>query len=463
MFIGGLIVAMLLGGSAASAYQAALPTPSAAPLTMDLSRDPVLALGRREVGWGTFRAAIAAAIERHPGLLEYAASEDEARAGVRAAREQQLPSADITITSYRVISREFSNDPFNIIERSRPSRRTDALAALNQTLFDFGAGESRVRAASARLRAAAADVESVADRIALDTIAAWYEMYGYRALIDLCEAFRIGLGELRAAVQERIRRGASAEGDIALIDSSIARAETRLAQFRRQLAAAEARYTAYTGLAAPSGIERAPSPSMPFADQAAVEDAAGGTAAVRSADANAASARQDARAANADRLPLVTAGIDAGRYGVFENDGDYDIRGRVTLRQRFGGGAQARADQFDARARAADARAIRTRDEAARDAAIAWTDINALEAQLVALESAYVAARRSRDVLVARFQATRGTLFDVATAENAFFESATAYIQGLTERDAARYTLLSRTGRLLSTLGIAADRLGRGD
>ena len=106
---------------------------------------------------------------------------------------------------------------------------------------------------------------------------------------------------------------------------------------------------------------------------------------------------------------------------------------------------------------------MRTREEAVRDASIAWTDLQALEAQRTALEAAYLAARRSRDVLVARFQATRGTLFEVSSAENTFFDSATAYIQGLTELDAARYVLLSRTGRLLSIIDIATDRLGRGD
>ncbi len=440
-----------------------MPVADSRPMEIDFSRDPVLLLGRRQAGREGFRAAVAAAVERHPELLEYSATEDEARAGIRQAREQQLPSADLTLSSYRVISRDFSNDPENILERSRPSRRTDATAAVNQTLFDFGAGESRVRAASARLRGAAADVESVADRIALNTVAAWYDLFGYRALIELSVAARAGLADLRVAVQERIRQGASAEGDIALVDSSIARVDTRLAQYRRQLGNAEARYTAYTGLAPPAGIERAPTPVIAFADRAAVEEAAADTAGVRSAEANAAAARQDARVADAERLPLVTVGVDAGRYGVFENEGDYDVRGRVTLRQRFGGGAQARADQFHARARSADARAMRARDEAARDAAIAWTDLNALEAQRVALEAAYIAARRSRDVLVARFQATRGTLFDVASVESAFFESATAYIQGLTELDATRYVLLSRTGRLLSSLNIPTDRLGRGD
>lgn len=463
MLEGVFMVSMVAAGGAMQAPPAGLPDPSATPLQVDTQADPVLALGRRQASWASFRAALAAAINRHPGLTEYSSGEDEARAAVRQARQQQLPSADLGVTSYRVIARDFSNDPQNIVERSRPSQRTDLTASVTQTVFDFWAGESRVRAASARLRAASADVESVADQIALNTVAAWYDLYGYRALLDLTTAYRSGLDDLRAAVRERIRRGASAEGDLAIVDSSIARAETRLAQYQRQLANAAARYTASTGLPAPAAAERAPAPPMPFANQAEVIDAAGDVSAVRSAEANAVAARQEARAANADRLPQITAGVDAGRYGVFEFDRDYDIRGRLTLRQRLGGGVEARVAQFDARARSADARAMRTREEAVRDASIAWTDVQALEAQRSALEAAYVAARRSRDVLAARFQAARGTLFDVSTAENNFFDSATAYIQGLTELDAARYVLLSRTGRLLSILDIATDRLGRGD
>jgi adhesin transport system outer membrane protein len=184
---------------------------------------------------------------------------------------------------------------------------------------------------------------------------------------------------------------------------------------------------------------------------------------VRSARAGAAAAREDARAARADRLPLVSAGVDAGRYGVFETDRDYDVRGRVAIRYRLFGGIDARGEQAAARARAADARADRIREEAERDATIALSDVRALEEQQRALETAYISARRSRDVIVERFLATRGTLFDVATAEDAFFDSATAYVQSLTELDAARYVLLSKTGRLLDALDIAPASLGRGE
>ena len=184
------------------------------------------------------------------------------------------------------------------------------------------------------------------------------------------------------------------------------------------------------------------------------------TPAARAAQAQADSARQEAKAARADTLPVIAVGVDAGRYGVFENERDYDVRGRVTVRQRLFGGAEPRVRQYEARTRSAQARATRIREEAARDAAIAWTDVRALEEQVRALTASYIASRRSRDVLIERFVNARGDLFDVVQAEDAYFETAAAYIQALSELDAARYVLLSRTGGLLGALDIDAGTIG---
>ena len=419
---------------------ASLPAPSGRPLEIDFAADPILRLRRQQVDFETFRNAIATAVESHPATAESAAGEDEALAALEQAEETRLPTVDINLQSYRVLARDFSNDPTNIIERSRPTQRTDALVTVQQSIFDFGAGARRVAAAGARLRAAAAELEASADRIALNAIASWYEVFGYRSLVELTAAFRDSQRELRSAVEERIAQGVSAESDLARVDSYIAQTETRLARFRRQLASAEARFAELAGVPASAGLERAPTPPVT----------------IRS--------RDEAAAARAERLPQLTAGVDAGRYGVFENDRDYDIRGRVALRYRLFGGTDARAEQFVARARAADARFDRVREEAERDAAIAWSDVKALEEQLSALEASYVASRRSRDVILERFRVARGTLFDVVAAEDAYFEAATSYIQALSELDAARYVLLSRTGRLLEVLRIDTDRLrGEGE
>jgi adhesin transport system outer membrane protein len=437
-----------------------LPAPSTDPLHIDFSGDPVLRLARHQTPPDQFRAVVGTAVERHPGTLEAEASTAEARAVVSEAYERRLPSVDLTVQNYQVLARQFSNDPNNIIERTRAHARTDAQLSITQNIFDFGASADRVAAAGARLRAAAADAEASADNIALTTIAAWYDVFAYRALVGLTENFVANQQELRAAVEERVRQGVSAPGDTARVESYLASAQTRLASFRRLMANAEARFTQLTGAPPPPSLERAPVAELPAMSKDAAALAAMSAPQPRAAQAGADAARQEAKAIRADRMPQISVGIDAGRYGVFENTQDYDVRGRVTYRQHLFGGTESRLAQANARARSADARASRIRDEAARDASIAWSDVQALEEQLRAMEASYTASRRSRDVLVERFINARGNLFDVVAAEDSYFETATSYIRALSELDAARYVLLSRTGGLLKELRIDPLKVG---
>src|SRR4051812_41678199 len=204
-------VCLAMGAPAPAQVAPPLPTPTGRPLAIDFGTDPVLRLRRQQAGFDRFRAAIAAAVENHPGTAESAAAEDEALGVLEEARSAQLPTVDLNVTSYRVVARDFSMDPFNIIERSRPVQRTDALLSVQQVLFDFGATARRITAAGARLRAAGADLEAAADRVAVNAVAAWYDVFAYRALVALTEAFVASQRDLRGAVEARIRQGVSAE------------------------------------------------------------------------------------------------------------------------------------------------------------------------------------------------------------------------------------------------------------
>jgi outer membrane protein, adhesin transport system len=450
-----LALGVSMPGQAAPAPPAAsLPPASSTPLAAESGDDPILALGRASALPDGFRRIVADAVARHPALAEARAGEDEARAARGEARAGQLPSGTVTISNYQVLSRAFSNDPFNIIERSRARYRTDAVLSLQQPLFDFGATQNRIAAANSRMKAAEAQTEETADQVALRAIASWYDVFGFRALVSLGRTFAENQRQIREDVQTRITRGVAAEGDIAQVDSYIGNADRRLAAFTRQLANAEARYGELIGQEPPAAMMRAPFVAVPLASKDFAVAGAARIPAVEAAEAAARAARNDAQSVRASNLPQVSVGVDAGRYGVFENRQDYDVRGSVLIRQRLFGGTVSRENQAEARARSATARANRVREEAMRDAAIAWSDVQALETELSALESSYVASRRSRDVLVERFRASRGTLFDVLSAEDNLFQAATAYVQTLTERDTARYVLLSRSGRLLEALEI---------
>jgi outer membrane protein, adhesin transport system len=437
-----------------------LPEPTENPLAIDRNADPILGLARRSVPNGEFLGLVRQAVELHPrvdeaqaGIAEAEAAEDEARAG-------RLPTIDVGLNSQRSILRNFDDDRGidNIVERSRAEGRSDFTVSVNQPLYDFGATEARISAAGARLRAAAEEAELSADQVALRAIAAWYDVYAYRALVTLGETFASGQADVRDAIQTRIAQGVSAPGDLPRVESYIASAQADLSRYRRQLANAEARFQEMFGVPAPRDIGRAPILPGPTMTKDMAQYLARSAPEVEGAEALARAARQESIAARAQKLPTVSAGIDAGQYGVFATD-DYDVRGRITVRQRFLGGVNARADQAAARAAAAEARATRVRAEAEREAAIAWSDVAALEQQLAALESSYIASRQSRDVLAERFRVARGTLFDLLESESGYFNVSATYIRAITELDAARYVLLSRTGQLLPTLQIEPPAL----
>lgn len=433
-----------------------LPTADPNPLQVDPSADPVLGLELQAENPAAFREAIAAAVANHPTVEEAEANREIARAQKREARAGLFPDVTFGFSGRETLDREFSNDADNVVERSRSRSRYDATFAVEQTILDFGATSARIEAGGHRLRSAALEIDATAERVALNAVATWYDVFAYRALVDLAGTFLSDQRAALASIEERIDRGVTAEGDLARAESSIALTSAALARYRRQLAGAEARYEELIGMPPPVGTLRAPEPELPAISVEMAEYLARVSPVVESAREEANAVYDESRAVKSERLPRVTAGVDGGYYGLFDTDpgDDYDVRARVSVQQRFFDGAFPRADAAVARSNAAFARAEAIEEEAAREAAIAWADVDALDAQLAAMAENYLASRRTRDVLAERFRVARGTLFDVLQAEDAYFSVAGSYIQALTERDAARYVLLARTGRLLEALGI---------
>lgn len=444
---------------AAPPNAARLPAPARDPLAINPAMDPILADARATASPEAFRSLIQDAIERHPMLDESAAFANEARYALYQQRAALAPSAEINIVGFQVLDRDFGDDSVDlIVERTRASRRFDEYASVNQLVTDFGATNSRVQAASARLQAAALGVDNSAEQAALNTVAAWYDVYSYRTILAITEAYRQDQLRSRDAIAHRIANYASAEVDAALVENAIAQLDIRTARFQQQLASAEARFRELTGTPPPPGLMRAPELGRIPATLEAAREAAESTPASRAARFQAQAAERDATAAQRDLLPTVTASVDAGRYGLLESQRNYDVVARVNLRQRLFGGLPQRAKASDARAEAMKARARRVAEENARDAATAFSDLEALHRQVEALEVAYIATLQTRDATMQRFAASRGTLFDVINASDTFYSAAVGYVQALAQRDAARYVVLARTGELLEALEIPTYR-----
>lgn len=446
---------VLVSTAAAAQPSLVLPAPSQNPQSIDFASDPLIAFVRAEAPAEAFRTAVGEAVARHPSVGEAEAGTAEARARRTEVRSALFPRFDGQLVAARSIARDFGARTA-IVESLQPSSRADSTLSGDQLLFDFGAVGGRIASANANVRAARADSERVATATALRAVTSWYNVLLYQMLGDLSDAAVARLRSIAGDMRTRQSSGMGTGGDVARSDAGLADAIGRAARVERLLADARAQYREVFGNPPPPRLTR---PTPPFSQATTVETAqtlSHTTPAAVTAKARVDATRADARAARADRLPRISAGVSGTLYDTFDKAQDYDVRGQIVLRQTLstGGAERARADQAKARARAAQYADERTVGEAERDAASALADSQILDRSLASLEDAYRANRRARDVTVEQFRVSRGSLLDVLRVEDDFVSSASSYLQGAVERDLARYTLLSRTGEILPLFGV---------
>ena len=435
-----------------------LPPPTGDPRLVTAATDPLIALAERTDA-PAFIADLAAAAARAPAARAAFADAGAADAQTAEARAAGRARVDVDLTGQQAIARGFSHDPGNLIERSRPARRADISFSAEQPLWDGGATRARVAAASARADGEDARAQSVAADAALAAALAWLDLRDAVIARDLA-AGAIGRHEaILADVRERARAGVGAAGDVDRVVAALGTARAAASRAEVREAAARARFAVAFGRPAPTMPPRPPAaPALPADMDAALAAARDGPEA-RYAAAGLAAATRERAAAHADRLPRFSFGLDAVKYSTFDLVEDHDVRARLTLRHRLwgGGASRAREDGADARAAAAAFERDRIVDEASRDAAIAFADARGRAAELAALRDAWIAERRARDGYAEGFRVNRGTLVELLRAESDLVAAALAYVGALAAADAARWTLLARSGLLLGVLGIAAS------
>ena len=443
-----------------------LPPPGGVPQAIDFGRDPLLAFGRNAAaGPAVGPAALAAlgeAVAHHPAVAAAIADAAVTSAVRMQVRAGLFPQIDLQFAGQRALARDFG-DRSAITESLQPLSRADAGISGEQLLFDFGATGNRISASNDRIAAARAEVDRVAAEVAAQAVAAWYDVVAGQALAQLNAGMIDRQQAIIADVRARVAQGVGAGGDVARAQAMLAQSEAEGARFDRMLAQARGRYRALFGTDAPAGLGRAiPPPSVARsldAAQAMGRRSPAVAAALRRAEA----ARRDVRAARADGLPRLTAGISGTRYDVFAGS-DYEVRATLGLRQSLSAGGRQRGAVAEAQARAKGAgfSADLAAADSERDAGNAFTDVAALARATAALEAAYVANRRVRDAYVEQFRVSRGTLIELLRAERDYFDAAAGYVQGAIDVDIARYALLARTGEILPAIGIQFSTITSG-
>lgn len=418
-----------------------------------------------------FRDAVRMAVDQNPAVKSAIAQRYEAKASRQEAKSSLLPTVGVGVNAQQEVTSSFGSDADILVERSRPRQRMDATLSGQQLLFDSGATFARMDAARQRMSEAEAQTQVAAAEVGLQSIQAYLEVVQFRQLKLLSEELVSRHQDILDQVTERYDNGVGSIQDVARVAARKATAQAQLAGFDRGLARAFSRYQQLFQ-SDPSDFNR---PKL-LAGQAVTQEdqialALTANPLMARAAANSRAARLDQKAIERGNLPSLSVAVDATKFGLFEGQDQYDVRGRLVMDYNLfqGGARKARERQAFQRTRQAEFNEDRTRQEVERDVRIALRDLEVLNRQLKTLAFALQANKEARDAFVEQFAVARGTLFDLLQAEADYFAAAIDLLNGRLDRDMGHYQLLSQTGELLDVFGVsfsfasARDLWGQGE
>ncbi len=394
----------------------------------------------------TLEEAIAAAMAHAPEIEAARADADVAKARVREARGQGLPSATLsgTIGHGRL-------DPLGFF--GLPAAEVTPRAAqltIEQPLYMGGRVSAGIAQARAASEAAQASEAMTRNQIVVATVQAYGDVLTTHRMVMLYEQMVGQMGEIRRQAGLRFKAGESPSSDIAQSTARLAEAQAALEGARGLVASAEARFATLTGVAARNLQPIPPSPALPATLDEALETARASNPALARAEAALEAARADARSARAERLPTVGAFAEGStvRDQFFP---DYRADGAtVGIRARWqlfsGGRVSAKIAESDSSVRAADARARIARAAVDEQTISAFQGVRSTALVEAAAAQRALAAEAARDSVRHEVRVGMKPALDLLDAEREATAAAVGEAEAQGERIVAAFRLLALLG-----------------
>lgn len=385
---------------------------------------------------------------RQSNLLE------QNRALLRATDEDVVQAEARLLPVINFISR------FLTTSSGSPDYRLSFSVAIDFPLIDFGRGRLGLDLAREQVLSARAGLIVVEQRILLNAVVAYVNLYNARQTVTLRRNNTEVIGQQLRAARERFELGDSTRTDVAIAEARLAAAQSALAAAEGDAAVAREDFNFAVGrypnaLAGPPRL-----PRLPASLAAAQAHARGHHPAILQAQHQVAAADIAVRIARTERLGSVTGSLslDAQRsrangFGSSGSDVTASLGYQVPL---FTGGRIASAErQSVARGEAQRAALNQTVAQVDQAVGTAWAQLTVARARLEASTLQIEAAQAAFDAVSAEAQFGTRTTLDVLDAEQELLDARAARLQATASVQLAAYVLLESTGQLtVQALGL---------
>src|SRR6266478_641317 len=400
----------------------------------------------------------------HPGVGEAAANRRATESELRQTQSTLLPQ--VRIDAY--YGREKFDQSANIISGSAlpiPAVGTGVWRngsqqslVVRQLLFDGFASIHDIWRQSARVNAAAFRVRERTELIALDAAEAYVDVVRYMRLVGLSEQNVANHEKIFANVNSRFSGGRAGEGDLEQARERVENAKAALAEFRKSLDDARAKYRKVVGLEAVNVRFPGPLGGMPGSRDEALAVAVRFNPTIQAAQSDADAAKHAFRVTDGAFVPTIALEGRATRYDntypFITNVTHEDYSGRVLMSwDIFRGGQDVwkRSEAAERSVQATMAHARLQRD-ALESIDKAWGARTITRTRIADLVRQREAGRRTIAAYNKEYELGQRSLIDLLNAQNQYFNTSVSLTSARGVVVFADYQLLAAMGTLLEYL-----------
>jgi outer membrane protein TolC len=360
------------------------------------------------------------ALQNNPRTRQAWFAARAAAAGVGIERAGDLPQVTADIIGQRSEAGSQTGNQNPWLTRYGPA------VTLTYLLFDFGAGDSRVRAAEYQALAAVLTQNRVLQDVVLQVEQAYYRYLGFEALVRSNELFLKSVSTSLDATQRRREGGLATAADVYRAETQVAQAQLNLTRSKGELEKARGALSSAIGLPVNATVRVQTIEGEPRIREIteSMNDIMNRAKTSRpdliAAEAQARSARAQADAAAQSGLPTVSVTATSGRT-FYRDDRPFTDTNSVLLNLSiplFTGFNQTYTVR-QAEARAAQAEA--SRDALSRQTELeVWQSYYDVQTAAGGVSTTAVqlrAAQQTAEATLARYQAGFGSLLDLVTAQ----------------------------------------------
>ncbi len=329
---------------------------------------------------------------------------------------------------------------------------------VRQLLFDGFASIHDVWRQTARVNAAASRVKERTELIALDAAEAYVDVVRYLRLVGLAEQNVANHEKIFSNVNSRFSGGRAGEGDLEQSRERVENARAALAEFRRSLEDARAKYRRTVGLEAYNLRFPAPLRGMPGSRDESLAVALRFNSTIAAAQSDVDAAKHAFRVTDGAFVPKLYL---EGRATRFDNSYPYingvtheDYAGKVVMSwDIFRGGQDVwRRSEMAERHTEATMRHARLQRDANESIDKAWNARTITVTRIAALTRQLEADRKTIAAFQKEYELGQRSLIDLLNAQNQFFNASVSLTSARALIIFADYQLLAAMGTLIEYL-----------